>query len=858
MSGRSEPVSLSDCDREPIHTPGSIQPHGAMLICDPETGRISHASANAGAFFPAQTPLLGATLEAIFGEQPAHDLRNAAARAGGAELPGLLTDIAIPGRPGRLDASIHRTKTHVFVEVQPASHNDPTAQNTLDITHALVLRLDRESSVDALASTGARLIRAMLGYDRVMVYRLLHNGAGRVIAEAKKASLASFMGQHFPASDIPQQARRLYLLNTIRAIADVRYAPSPIQPPQRDDEAAIDMSYAQLRSVSPIHCEYLRNMGVAATLSISIIVDGELWGLIACHHDSPKMVAMPLRLGAELFGHYFSLQLALAEGRAQAIAASTSRAQLDRIVASLHPDAPVSDSLLGSLDELAAMLPCDGHGLWVDGRWDATGAVPSRSEMEEVIALVNRVSDGRVWESDDLRSHLGRATSYGMAVAGVLAIPMSSVPRDYLLLFRSEEAHNIAWAGEPGKTVAVSGLGERLTPRGSFAVWREEVRGRARPWSASERTIAGTIRDYLRDVVLRSKEFTSDAQARADQRRRVLNDELNHRVKNIIALVKSIAVQTGAHATSVAGYSTALEGRLRALAYAHDQSLGVHAGNLAALIEPEANLHRYGAEPGRVRIKGPPVGLDDRAFGTMALIIHEMMTNAAKYGALSVPEGRLELSWSLSPPGDCVLEWLEMGGPPVLPPTQDGFGGKLIRNTIVYDLGGSVVIEHRGSGLYARFTIPCDHLVEPHIGRESAPAPRSSGAFFFGKTVLVVEDQSLIAMDVEERLRRLGARDVRCVPNILEAQKALQEFVPDCAVLDFNLGDHTSAVIADELLALNVDFAFATGYGDSVMIPKRFDGVPVVRKPINGAMLLEAFSRYEMTAQAGRGHDSTQ
>jgi light-regulated signal transduction histidine kinase (bacteriophytochrome) len=294
----------------------SIQPHGAMLISDPETGVISHASANAQAFLGSPTPLVGATLEAALGQQATHDLRNASARAGGAELSGLLVDIALPGRTDLVDASIHRHKNRIFVELQPTAPNSPTAPNTLDVTHALILRLGRETTVDALASTGAKLLRAMLGYDRVMVYRLLHDGAGRVVAESRKSSLASFMGQH-----IPQQARGLYLLNSICAIADVQYAPSPILPPLREDEAAIDMSYAQLRGLSSVHCDDMRDMGVAASLSISIIVNGELWGLIACHHDTPKMVPMPLRLGAALFGHCFSLQIALAEGRAQAVTA---------------------------------------------------------------------------------------------------------------------------------------------------------------------------------------------------------------------------------------------------------------------------------------------------------------------------------------------------------------------------------------------------------------------------------------------------------------------------------------------------------------------------------------------------------
>jgi light-regulated signal transduction histidine kinase (bacteriophytochrome) len=836
-------VDLTDCDREPIHIPGSIQPHGAMLVCNPATGTVTHASANSSAFFLAPASLVGSSLATIFGEQVAHDLRNASARSGGAEVHGLLMDVNVPGLSDVVDASIHEHEGRLFIEVQPVAQSGGTARDAFDITHALVLRLGRESRVEAIVATGAKLIRAMLDYDRVMVYRLLHNGAGRVIAEAKKADLVSFMGQHFPASDIPQQARRLYLLNTIRAISDVRYAPSPILPPLGEQEAPIDMSFVHLRSVSPIHCEYLHNMGVAASMSISIIVDGELWGMIACHHDAPKTVSMPLRIGAELFGRYFSLQIALAESRAQTVAAAAARIVLDEIVASFSPDESVSEVLLARLERLAAMLPCDGAGIWIDGRWDYIGSVPSRAELDDVFELVNRTAQGRVWESHDLRSHLGRAKTYGTAVAGVLAIPISSAPRDYLLLFRSEEAHNIEWAGEPTKTVVVSGLGSRLTPRGSFEVWREEVRGRAQPWLPAERATAETIRDYLRDVVLRSKEFTVDEHGRAEQRRRVLNDELNHRVKNIIALVKSIAAQTGAHAMSVDGYAAALEGRLRALAFAHDQSLGAQSGDLSTLVEAEAGLHRYASSPERVLAAGPAIGLNDRAFSVLALVIHEMMTNAAKYGALSIPEGRLTLSWSLTLSGDCVLEWLETAGPPVSPPTREGFGGKLIRSTIAYELSGAVSIEHRPTGLWARFTIPAACLVEAVAGEHAPIASDVVGEFLVGLDVLVLEDQSLIAMDLEDTLRRLGAVEVRCAPNIREAHRALQLRLPDWAILDFNLGDHTSAVIADELIGRGVRFVFATGYGDSVMIPERFSAIPVLRKPINAAMVFEAFNR---------------
>ena len=833
------PVDLTNCDREPIHIPGSIQPHGTMLVCDGD-GRITHASANIAAFLGREgASLIDLSVTDVLGSAVAHDLRNAAMRSGGSHIAGLLLDIRLPDAPAPLDIAVHSYQERMFVEFEPSDPGRGNAQDALDLTQSLVRRIGLESDVKAIATTGARLARAMLGYDRVMVYQFLHNGAGQVIAEAKRGDMTSFMGQRFPASDIPFQARRLYLVNPIRIISDVTYAPVPLLPPLSSNAEPIDMSFAQLRSVSPIHCEYLQNMRVAASLSISIVVNGALWGLIACHHDSRKTVPMPMRIGAELFGQYFSLQIAVAERRAEVLAATEAREQLTQIVAQQADDESIAETLTRNLADISRLMRADGAGLWIDGIWHAEGAAPSVDELGGLIALTNRASAGAIWSTSDLVELMGPGAGFGDAIAGMLAIPISSLPRDYLLLFRSEEAHNIAWAGEPVKQVVATPSGDRLTPRGSFETWREDVRGKSRPWTAAEIAVAEATRTYLRDVVLRYSEVTADERTRTEQRRRVLNDELNHRVKNIIALVKSIALQTGAHAVSVEEYSASLEGRLRALAFAHDQSLGGSSGELVTLIEAEASLHRYGAIPDRVMVEGPSVGLDDRTFGVLALVIHEMMTNAAKYGALSVPAGQLRISWAITETGDCAIDWRESGGPAVTKPTRTGFGSKLVHSTIAYDLRGSADIAYEHDGVRARFVIPAEHLTTLTAPRPVAAGAEARTVLLAGLDVLLVEDQALIAMDTEETLMRLGVRRVRSLPNAEDALAAIASACPDCAVLDFNLGEDTSAGVADDLVTRGVPFIFATGYGDSVMIPERFRDVPLVRKPISAAMLAD-------------------
>lgn len=822
-------VNLTNCDREPIHIPGSIQPHGAMLVLD-EAGRVTHASANAAQFLSLKGPLVGADVEAVLGPARAHDIRNAVMRST-VEAATVLPDVRLDGSAMSFDITVHRYLGRVFVEFEAANPVD--ARATLDLTQSLVRRLGVETDIGNIARASVRLLRAVLGYDRVMVYRFLHNGAGRVIAEARRPGLGSFLGQHFPASDIPHQARRLYLLNTIRMIGDAGYVPVPLV----GMAGTVDMSFAQLRSVSPIHCQYLGNMGVAASLSISILVDGKLWGLVACHHDTPRVVSRALRVAAELFGQYLSLQLSVAERRAELVAAASARQTLMAIAADLDPQRPVQEALVERLPEITRLIDSNGAGLWIDGDWSPSGATPDAARIAELVALIPGDNSGDIFATDDLRT-LSGDPFFGSEVAGMMAIPISSQPRDYLLLFRSEEAYSLSWAGEPAKKMELTDEGVRLTPRGSFATWREDVRGRSRPWTEPDIAMAEMAKTSLRDIVLRHNESVADERMRLETRRRVVNAELNHRVKNIIALVKSIARQTGASAGSVAEYSTHLEGRLRALAFAHDNSLNPSTGDIRSLFEAEAIQHRHPGFPTRITVSGEPVALDERAFGVLALVVHELITNAAKYGALSTLEGSLAISWEVDDDG-CRIEWREMDGPEVFPPQRSGFGTRLIGSMVRHDLGGSVDVDYAPDGVHAVLHVPARYIVPA----DAAPPPEPvreirTPAALDGVRLLLVEDQALIALDTEEMLRGLGA-EVAMAGGEREALELLAEKRPDCAVLDFNLGDATSEYLAERLKAEGVPFVFATGYSDAIMIPEHLRDVPVAHKPLSGGILAE-------------------
>lgn len=615
MNEQITDVDLSNCSREPIHIPGSIQPHGAMLVVDAGTGVVNFASSNVADYLLGSfDDVIGQPLGDVVGREVAHLIGNAAAKAGYGHVAGVVLGVVLGGRTA--DITIHKFKDRIFVEFEPAALIGDT-EIALSLTQALVRRIDTDMEVTDLVKSVAKLVRALLGYDRVMVYQFLHNGAGRVVAEAKAPHQQTFLHQHFPYADIPSQARELYRNNWTRLIGDMSFEPVPLLPALKAGGAPIDMSYAHLRSVSPIHCEYLRNMGVAASMSISVVVGNELWGLIACHHDTPKTLSIPLRVATELFAQYFSLQIAASESRQVQRAASYAKRRLDAIVTTIDRHRPLEDTLHDRLKELSTLVACDGAGVWSNGRWTSLGSAPDICELAPLLDLVRNEARSAVWETQELKIRFPQS-SFGGDVAGMLAMPVSTSRDVYLLLFRSEEAHEIEWAGDPRKQETSSPSGWRLTPRASFETWREEVRGRSLPWTDDNKATAEAVRSYLREIITGQLEEAEDNRNRTERQHELLNAELNHRNKNVLALVKSIAKQTGIHATNIDEFSASFEGRLNALAYAHDMTFaGHHGGELRALIDAEAGMHRFQQLPQRFHIDGPAVALSEHAFSVL-------------------------------------------------------------------------------------------------------------------------------------------------------------------------------------------------------------------------------------------------
>ncbi|MGM5050184.1 HWE histidine kinase domain-containing protein [Tardiphaga sp. 604_B6_N1_1] len=844
MLTKTASVDLTNCDREPIHIPGSVQPYGCLLACDGSVGMVRRHSVNAGAMLGVGSgDINGRRLDDLIGEGPAHDIRNAIAKWGNQQRPGLLIDFKVAHSQTAFNVAVHRHKGVNIIEFEPVDASEATPP--LELSRLLIGRIGQCNDLDVLFDNAARLLRGGLGYDRVMVYQFAHDGSGRVISEARRGDLESFLGQHFPAGDIPQQARVLYVQNTVRIVSDASGERVAIEPEFDTSGEPLDLSFAHLRSVSPIHCEYLRNMGVGASMSISIIHDGVLWGLIACHHYAPRALSMEKRVAAEMFGEFFSMQLAGLLQKRKLAASESARRYLDQLLHNVSHHGDVEDLLKESIRDFSVLMPCDGIGLYLNKTWTSYGSAPPAAAAPALMGFINSVAEGRVWATSALSDRLPAAEDYAVAVSGVLAVPLSQLPRDYLLFFRSEVAQTLNWAGDPNKTYEIGPLGDRLTPRKSFAIWKETVQRQSQPWLQNERDTAEAVRSALVEVVLRHNELLADERHKADLRQKMLNEELNHRVKNILALIKSLVSHPVEDGRSIEDYVASLKGRIQALSLAHDQVIrGAGGGALEGLLDAEFSPYRESVKA--IEVTGPDVSLDARAYSVLALVLHELATNAAKYGALSVSTGRLSLQWKRTDIGDCEIHWLERDGPLVTPPLRPGFGSMLISRSIPYDLGGESDVDYEPAGARVRLLIPARFVVWPApAAARNVRARREDDrpmASMRGLKVLMVEDQLLIAMDVETMLTHEGAASVETASSVKEALIALAIMRPDVAILDVNLGNGSSVPVAQALCERGIPFVFATGYGETSLIPASMDDVPIVRKPYDLASLVAAMT----------------
>ncbi len=826
--------TLTECDREPIHHIASIQSFGGLLAAD-AAGQVVHASANAADLLGlAESPAPGTPLAAILAPAALATLEQALGGLAGVDALERRFGLDLAGTGTRFDCAVHRSCGLTIIEFEPHAASDFADHVSMIVP--VIAQLEQAASLAALCDTAARLVRQMTGYDRVMVYRFHPDESGEVIAEDKDESLEPFKGLRYPAADIPQQARELFRRNRFRVIADMTADPVPIVPALGPENTPLDLSMSMLRAHSQMHLAYMRNMGVGASLAIAIVRHDRLWGMISCHHREARLPPYSLRTVAELLSQTFSLMLdrilvAQAEGLRE-----RARQLNDRLLLRLAGGVSLADSLPMIEELLRGTIQHDGISLFADGEYRASGDAPDEDAFRAVAPLLATTLGGATHATTRLADQIAEAAPFAHRAAGALVLPLSRGTRDALVLWRRPLERVVQWAGDPNKAVAAPG--ELLQPRASFSAWQETVRGHSADWSAEECEIAARLRRTLIEVILRMSEDLTRERARAAEQQDLLIAELNHRVRNILGLIRALVSQSQAEALSVPGFAAIIGGRIAALASAHDNITAKNWGpaSLARLIEAE--LAPYSGEArARFRLSGDDVLVTPEAYTILALVVHELATNSAKYGSLSARAGTVEVSLARTAFGDLALRWRESGGPPVTAPTRHGFGSTIITRSIPHDLGGEADVRYKLGGVEAEFLVPARYLAAPDApGRRLAPPPPDPLRADrlppdAPARVLVVEDSIIIALDTEENLKRLGVAEVRLESSVTGALAAIAESPPDFAIIDFNLGGESSEPIAEALRAAGVRFVLATGYAEGAASFERLGAAAVLRKP---------------------------
>ena len=491
-------LDLAHCAQEPIRVPGAIQPHGYLASFDSGDRTLAAYSENWASLLGASDDLPARIAQALatLRLEPAELARNDGSTSlGHVRIAGQFLHAAAHVLGGLLHVELERDETVV----------DPAQQPIYRLTRQFLPRMQAAHTVETLCALAADAMKALTGFGRALVYRFDADGHGAVLAERLDEGYDSYAGHHFPASDIPAQARELYKVNRFRLIADANYTPVPVRTlAPRFAREPLDMSLVQLRSVSPVHLEYMRNMGTLASTSVSIMVRGELWGLISCHNHGPMRLDYPTRMACEHLGQMLSLQIEAKEDNARV----TEQADLRQLTLALVAHLADSDATLQRLVDHPGLLlriaGASGAAVVLNDRAWTVGDVPDDATLQQLVDwLLPQTQE--VFHTTRAPAECPAMAHHAAIGSGVLAIAISQVHRHHIVWFRPEVIQSIDWAGDPRKNVDVKGDG-RLHPRRSFATWREVLRGRSLPWSPGEVASALELRQALIAIVLRRAE----------------------------------------------------------------------------------------------------------------------------------------------------------------------------------------------------------------------------------------------------------------------------------------------------------------------------------------------------------------
>jgi len=888
QAGASPPDRAdSYCAQEPIHIPGAIQPHGVLLVADPSRNlTVVAASENAGqlAGSTASNTLLGLPAAQILGKDFTDTLGSMAAAG---ELPGEApweTGLNLPG--GAFEAACHTQDGMVLIELEPvAPRDEEEALASARALQRVIARLRAAGGrLQDLARVAVEGIRQLTGYERVLIYRFDRDWHGQTLAEDKVADWEqSLDGLHFPASDIPAQARELYRRSLIRWVPSRDAVPVPLH---RDPiwEAAdlparpIDLSFSRLRSLAPVHLQYHRNMGVDGSMSLSILHEGELWGLMVCHHRRPHRPSPGQRAAAAALTDAFALRVGSAEHLGAEEARRADSQRLAELIAHMAEAEDVSSALTAGSVTIASLFGCTGAAVLRGSGVDLLGATPAGADVRRLAAWLRQRGGEEIFHSDNLGSEFPDWAPHAAIASGVLAVFLADDRADMILWFRPEEPSIVSWGGNPHKAVTESG--GSVMPRQSFERWVEERHGHARPWARWELEIAATLRHAITQVVIRSLTRIAELNDRLRQSQKMeavgqLTGGIAHDFNNLLAgIVGSLEMMRArvaqgrvteldrylGAALGSANRAAALTHRL--LAFSRRQTLDPRPTDVNRLVASMEELIR--------RTMGPEIHVETVMAGGLwttlcdANQLENALLNLAINARDAMPDGgrltieavnaRLDDAYARRhhdvAPGQYVAISVTDSGtgmpPEVVARAFDpffttkplgqgtGLGLSMVYGFAQQSNGYVRIYSEAGEGTTVRLYLPRSQ--DEASADAQAPDLPAAATAPEGGTVLVVDDEAVVRMLVSEVLRDLGygvveAKDGAQAIRALDTMPRIDLMVTDVGLPGGMNGRQLADAMRERRPGMKV--LFITGYAENAAVGNGLlaPGMQVMTKP---------------------------
>ncbi|PSB25552.1 ATP-binding protein [Chlorogloea sp. CCALA 695] len=500
--------NFPECYEEPIHTPGCIQPQGILLVLKEPDFTVVQVSGNTAAFIDIEPyELLGKNLDTILDSQQINYLRDCLSYDNLQDVIPLEITLQVQVKEGlqAFNSNIYRVEGVLILEMEPSMPcEDIRFSSIYYLTKTTVSILQNTVSLEKLCQIAVKELRRLTGFDRIMMYQFDEEWHGTVIAEDRVESIGSFLGLHFPATDIPERARKLFNLSRVRLIENVNSVPVPIIPADNPVTGTpLDLSLSTLRSVSPIHVEYLQNMGVAASITIALTKKGKLWGLVACHHRSPKRVPHETRAVCHFISQVLSLEVAAKEDIEDYKYLMNLKCSQTKFAEYMSQEENFTDGLVKYKPNLLNLIYAKGAALYFNNHCTLLGETPKVAEVERLVNWLDKHSHNEIFCTNSLPRLYEEAKGFKNVASGLLTVRLSKEQKNYILWFRPEVVQNVNWGGDPNQPVKVEEGDLRLHPRKSFALWKETVQLKSLPWKQCEIDAVGELRSTIIVVMLR-------------------------------------------------------------------------------------------------------------------------------------------------------------------------------------------------------------------------------------------------------------------------------------------------------------------------------------------------------------------